>query len=402
MPNEQSLTLEWLLSPFSTKVFFKEYFERRALLIKAKNKKKFSAVLKVEEVDQFLWQQKSRLSSIVSVFNESRAIHPDKYVSQSEYRRWLLDAYENKGTLVINQLDSFCSPAASLRQNLIGGLRAKVSVNAYITSNAAAGFAAHFDRHDVFILQIEGTKKWTVANKPEMLLPCERHAQKQGAPLITFGQDTTCLSLSKGDLLYLPRGLVHRAETENRHSVHITVGVTPCSWSQVAMEMIKAVEDRDVSLRRAAWPSQKMPPFIADLSNLTSSYGGTRADVDDALVAIWRHLIADMEALPDQSANMFNHEDAVATTSVQVRAGMKCLVTTDRKVARIAFPGIGSASRPASIDGPRSLEQAFRFIANTTRSFRVSDLPGPISESAKVVVANRLLREGFLKIVATK
>ena len=36
-----------------------------------------------------------------------------------------------------------------------------MQINAYITPPENQGFAAHYDTHDVFVLQVSGSKRWT-------------------------------------------------------------------------------------------------------------------------------------------------------------------------------------------------------------------------------------------------
>jgi hypothetical protein len=46
---------------------------------------------------------------------------------------------------------------------------------------------------------------------------------------------------------------------------------------------------------------------------------------------------------------------------------------------------------------PTGFEDALRFIA-TTREFRVSEIPGQMTENSKVSLARRLIQDGFVRI----
>ncbi|MFE7801970.1 JmjC domain-containing protein [Nocardia sp. NPDC057440] len=50
-------------------------------------------------------------------------------------------------------------------------ISARFQVNAYLTPRSSQGFATHCDTHDVFVLQIAGTKRWSVFDA-EVALPC--------------------------------------------------------------------------------------------------------------------------------------------------------------------------------------------------------------------------------------
>ena len=116
-----------------------------------------------------------------------------------------------------------------LRVELSAELGHPVQINSYITPAANRGFAPHYDVHDVFVLQVEGRKRWRihapVVADPLDNQPWEQYrdavaARAQGEPLI----DTV---LEPGDALYLPRGTIHSAEALGETSIHLTVGVHP-------------------------------------------------------------------------------------------------------------------------------------------------------------------------------
>jgi len=83
------------------------------------------------------------------------------------------------------------------------------------------GFENHFDWMDVVILQISGTKLWTVANQPLVYLSTPDWKRK---PTVKEVQNymkqeagsSTDIVLKPGDVLYIPRGFVHNASTVPR------------------------------------------------------------------------------------------------------------------------------------------------------------------------------------------
>jgi hypothetical protein len=102
-----------------------------------------------------------------------------------------------------------------------------VQVNAYVTPPANRGFDAHYDVHDVFVLQVSGEKRWMihapVHPDPLRTQPWTNHraavaARATEQPVI----DTV---LRPGDALYLPRGWLHSAAALGDTSIHLTVGV---------------------------------------------------------------------------------------------------------------------------------------------------------------------------------
>eukprot|EP00729_Bicosta_minor_P014762 gene14762-9407_t len=145
------------------------------------------------------------------------------------------------------------------------------SIHIYTTGprKGARGLNPHTDTYDVFILQLEGTKKWTVCTPPALPRqpqPHEGAASAAGAPSFastttppfptitaaassaekaelhlqaqhksdqcTFYTDEslaeldcTAFVLEAGDTYYMPKGLVHYAESTGTTSVHATISL---------------------------------------------------------------------------------------------------------------------------------------------------------------------------------
>jgi hypothetical protein len=94
-------------------------------------------------------------------------------------------------------------------------------INAYYSPPNAQGFNTHFDNHDVIILQLFGTKKWNIA-PPTFENPLGEH-QYFDFPIPNKFSDS--FKLIPGDVLYLPRGYWHMAQTQSDPSLHLTVGL---------------------------------------------------------------------------------------------------------------------------------------------------------------------------------
>ena len=43
----------------------------------------------------------------------------------------------------------------------------RLNVNAYMTFGPGGAFAMHYDSHDVFVLQVHGSKHWFIYDQPE-------------------------------------------------------------------------------------------------------------------------------------------------------------------------------------------------------------------------------------------
>ena len=123
-------------------------------------------------------------------------------------------------SLVINGVSDIVPPVARLSDAIERRLGHRTWVNAYLSFGRGSALKAHWDEHDVLVLQVHGSKRWRSFGTP-VPFPVAKHnpGSKMGTTVVWEGL------LEPGDVLYLPRGEVHEAAVEGAHSVHLTVGI---------------------------------------------------------------------------------------------------------------------------------------------------------------------------------
>lgn len=164
----------------------------------------------------------------------------------------VLAEFASGATIVLQGLHRLWPPMIDFVRSMVDDLGHPVQANAYVTPPGSRGFDAHYDVHDVFILQVSGEKHWTVHppvhEHPLPSQPWTQHRESIAArvddkPVI----DTV---LSAGDALYLPRGWVHSARSRETTSIHLTVGVSALT----SLDVVRAVVDTlaaDAEFRRS-------------------------------------------------------------------------------------------------------------------------------------------------------
>ncbi|WP_369153458.1 cupin domain-containing protein [Streptomyces sp. R17] len=160
----------------------------------------------------------------------------------------ILDLYAGGGTITLNQAHQCNEQLAAFCAELAGVFCAPVAANVYITPPNSQGFAAHADTHDVILLQSEGRKKWKLQKELEFLAT-PRSPNVCTDPMATATWDE--FVLEAGDALYIPRGLLHEGTAESSHSLHITMGIYPYTWADMAHEALAMAESTDALLRRS-------------------------------------------------------------------------------------------------------------------------------------------------------
>ncbi|WP_318014273.1 cupin domain-containing protein [Geodermatophilus sp. YIM 151500] len=168
----------------------------------------------------------------------------------------VLRLFADGSTVVLQGLHRLWPPLIGFADQLAADLGHPTQVNAYITPPSSRGFSAHYDVHDVFVLQVAGEKHWRIhepvlteplRSQPWTDRPAEVAAAAAGEPVIDA-------VLRPGDALYLPRGYLHAATALGEISAHLTVGVhavTRWSAAEAALDLVRTLAVDDADLRRA-------------------------------------------------------------------------------------------------------------------------------------------------------
>lgn len=130
----------------------------------------------------------------------------------------------------------------------------KCQVNLYLAPVGGAGFPAHFDITDGFIVQCGGAKDWTIhedyidqTSLPTADTPWEPERYK---PL---GSGKSMV-LQLGDVLYLPRGVMHAARCVDEYSLHLTISLESLTYADVLVSEVRRLAHDIPALRhRIPW-----------------------------------------------------------------------------------------------------------------------------------------------------
>ena len=136
----------------------------------------------------------------------------------------MLRLFRDGASFSIRGADSYWPGLKPIIAGLYDTFFETVHTNIYCSPANTVGFRCHYDLHEVLILQVEGQKTWRVFH-PTTPFPVD-------AWRLEDSPDTTSapyldVTLSKGDVLYVPRGHWHYAVAKDSLSLHVTVGISP-------------------------------------------------------------------------------------------------------------------------------------------------------------------------------
>lgn len=105
--------------------------------------------------------------------------------------------------------------------------RARVQCNAYLTPPHGQGLPPHYDLHDVFIVQTEGSKVWQIWPSFRKNISLENMLLDEQNNLSIWTNQVTPLvqELHTKDCLYLRKGEPHAARASSSKSLHFSFGI---------------------------------------------------------------------------------------------------------------------------------------------------------------------------------
>jgi hypothetical protein len=125
-------------------------------------------------------------------------------------------------TLIVDAVNELNPPLQALCEGLAAEFACACQTNLYACWGATQGFDVHWDDHDVFVVQVEGRKRWRLYGATRTA-PTRRgiHAEHPRPDQVLDE-----IVLAPGDVLYLPRGYWHAAVGQGEPTLHLTIGLT--------------------------------------------------------------------------------------------------------------------------------------------------------------------------------
>jgi len=389
----------------STTGFAGEYWGRRPLLTRAKEFETagFADLLSVEDVDDLLGRRGLR-TPFLRIAKDGAVLPASRFtggggagaeVADQVIDEKILSLYAGGATLVLQGLHRLWPPLVDFAGRLGAELGCPVQVNAYVTPPGNRGFAAHYDTHDVVVLQVDGRKRWQI-HPPVLVDPLERQpsgARAEEVAATTSGPPELDVVLAPGDSLYLPRGWLHAAEALGERTVHLTLGLRrPTRYTLV--EALLRLAAGDERLRAGL-------PLGLDLTD-PGQLGPSLSDT----VAALRGWLSTVD--PSEVSEQLRPAQWASRRPAPIRplAQAAALSTVEHSTMVRARPGLRWRLVPAA-EGQVALSLPDRTVtfpawcAGAVRAalrggpIRVADLPGLDAED-QVVLVRRLLREAAL------
>ncbi|KAA0926327.1 MULTISPECIES: cupin domain-containing protein [unclassified Rhodococcus (in: high G+C Gram-positive bacteria)] len=366
----------------------------------------FDDLMTLDAVDELISERGVR-TPFVRMAKDGRLLDKSQFTSSGGFGAEITDqvdsaavlaAFAAGNTLVLQGLHRLWPPLIHFVGDLVRELGHPVQVNSYVTPAASQGFSPHYDVHDVFVVQIAGTKRWSI-HSPVHVHPLNNQPWSDRRSAVEDHASNTPeldVVLEPGDVLYLPRGWIHSAQALGDTTVHLTIGVASYNDYDLAHHVLKSLGD--VESLRAPLPAgldHSDPESIAaHVHRVVDAMRAALDEIDRDPDAIRRLA----ERVADRHDELVRPEPVRPLASV---AAMGALRGEDSirlrsgvfaRVVRSAH-AVSVVVRTKTVTMPPQCADALDLL-NQGAPCRLDALPGLDTDDA-LVVARRLIREGI-------
>lgn len=212
-----------LISPVGVHDFVANHWGRTHLVVRRDSPSYFKSLAALSDLDSVLARSGARQPR-VRLVRDGSVIGPDKLIAPGALPvgasvETAIREFQAGATIALHFVQEELPTLATLCEALRVELSCSAQVNVYLTPPHSRGLKPHPDNHDVFVIQLAGRKHWTLYT---------RSAEGEDEPSEDF-------HLESGDLLYLPRGLVHEAVSQESFSAHLTIGMSPLTMGDLLL-----------------------------------------------------------------------------------------------------------------------------------------------------------------------
>ena len=381
----------WLIDPLPAAEFERDHYEQRLCHIRRQEPRYYAELLSVADLDVVLGTHAASHRDVKLVRGEGD-VPRGEYTNDAGRVRPLEAAkhFDAGATVIFNHLHTRVPTLARLCVALGRRFSSRIQTNVYLTPPDAQGFAPHWDTHDVFVLQIRGTKRWSIYDT-KVKLPLRGQRFERGTPP---GEVSEEFELGPGSAVYLPRGLMHSARSTDEASLHVTLGLTAFTWAEFLVESVTAAALEEESLRRnlprefarAGFPAAERERLFAEKLAFVQS----RFDPE----VVWRRftdevLATDVPLFTDLLGERLRNDPLTSRSRVRRRAGLLIEAAAAGEACLLRYCG-------RELRLPAAVWPALRF-ATATDEFAVEELPDCLDAAGKLTLVTRLVREGVLQ-----
>lgn len=400
------MTLEELLFPIDKCVFFDEYFAQQSIHIARSSPDYFKQLFAVSDLEGFIENHYLQIPRVFLI-KDGSPIDRKRYLTEEGNhkntgevsKKAIYELLEEGNTLVINGINHFNANLKELCELVEKELLIKTQCNLYTTfGQNTNGLDLHYDTHDIFVLQLFGSKHWHLYESKEQPLLPTRVLKKRLSNVENLSYKLTeKIHLQAGDVLYLPRGQAHQVFTADEPSMHIAFGILNKTWLDLFKKVVEQAEELSVfrqNLPHGFSSASAKETFLDDFKKECLQLLGNLSVSD----LYNQHMQDKKQEIKRKSKGTLNrilmNMQLSVEDTVQKKEGLVAELQKDGFVIKLVFDG-------QQLNFPLPLESSLHFLMQD-KPFKIDAIPGGINESLKLDTVKRLINKGFLEVIANK
>lgn len=394
-----SMNFDQTIAPVTAQEFFEQSFEKKHLVIRRGQADYYSSLLTSGDID---WAVSTLGLSVpeVNVVQADREITAADFAYDSGFADPVAvnQLFAEGATIIMSNLQERLPKLAMFCRALEKVFSARVQTNIYMTPANSQGFKAHYDGHDVLVLQVEGTKEWRIYDTP-VHLPLEEQAFNPHD--VPIGEMTDSFVLEPGDMVYVPRGLTHDAVSTDQTSLHITTGLMMRSWADVMVEAVRKLALSDAEFREGLPPGFANEGFDSSgaetkFARLLGKLSG--ATLEPVLNEFREDFIATRLPRAHGQLAQMARIDGLGPDSVMGARPTLIYRLTDVPAKGDQPDSVALSCQGTVITLPTHARAPLEYAISTPR-FTMADMPGDLDDAGKIVLLRRLVREGLVHFI---
>ncbi len=386
-------TVQKLLTPVTIQEFGERYYERAPLHVARNCSGYYDEYFTLLEAEKLLYSSSLRTADLRIVNDgtparvQSYAVEDAATATKKKLPGQVLPTdridpdrasalFAAGCSILFEGIQKHVPSLAALAHGLELLFECNAQANVYLTPGGAKGFSVHYDTHDTFIIQIQGSKRWRVYDSP-IELPLESQGfDRKRHPV---GDSCMDMDLNPGDMLYIPRGFLHEARANDELSLHVTLGIFPALWLHAIKNQLQQSALLEPLMRKTGDGAD-----AAQLSDLLAQ-AFTAQNLSAALARVQTKWIADRRnGLEGQLSQLARLKDLNEGSWVMRRQNLKYLIEETDRGINLVFSG-KSLSLADSAKGI--------IVAIDSTPVRLGELLEVDADAHSVV--RKLIQEGF-------
>jgi ribosomal protein L16 Arg81 hydroxylase len=390
-----------LISPIGVDEFFEEYYERKPLLVRRSDRSYYQDLFTLADLDRALVVANLRADMTRVVIDGVETPLSELLKSSDELARGnelevIYQRYREGFTVVVNTIDERHEGLKRLCRSLDNDGGFNPQVNLYLTPPENRGFRPHYDTHDVFMVQVYGSKRWSLFGAPAEL---PTRNQRWRTPEDGPGEPTMEFTLEAGDVVYLPRGTVHAGTSTDEASLHVTIGLHPVLWADVFKKAVREVVEGDVAFRRSlpvGYTHDAATQALAEgLAKQLAVSLANQLPAPESIVSdsAWERVVNQRH--PELMGHLVDLQQVGSVggdTLVRRRPEVQALFGVGTDSVSVAFNG-------KSVEFPARVAAVVRdVVERDDAAFTPAQIAGDLDEAGRIVLVTVLLKEGYLTL----